>query len=113
MASTDVVNPLSPQQLQNGTDRLADSASSPSAAPRANYYDTASRPPEWDPELATISKFPRLRETEQLSWARGFPMLLPVGSPRFLMYFDATDKQLVRFDLTAAGARTVGGGAPW
>eukprot|EP01052_Picozoa_sp_SAG31_P034089 SAG31_NODE_3933_length_3738_cov_6.025282_1_plen_738_part_10 len=99
MASTDVVNPLSPQQLQNDTDRLADSASSPSA-PRAKN-DAANRRPEWE---ATISNFPRLRETEQLRYAHGFPMLLPVGSPRFLLYFDGVDRQLVRFDLTAAGA---------
>eukprot|EP01052_Picozoa_sp_SAG31_P048942 SAG31_NODE_10484_length_1132_cov_3.261375_1_plen_302_part_01 len=105
MASTDVVNPLSPQQLQNDTDRLADTGeSSPPSAPRANYYDAASRPSEWGPELATISNFLRLRETEQLRYGFGFPMLLPVGSPRFLMYFDGLDKQLVRFDLTAAGA---------
>eukprot|EP01052_Picozoa_sp_SAG31_P055313 SAG31_NODE_15205_length_765_cov_1.426426_1_plen_138_part_10 len=103
MASTDAVNPLSPQQPQNDTDRLAESASSTPSAPRANN-DAASRPPEWDPELATISNFPRLRETEQLKWGSGFPMLLPVGSPRFLMYFDGIGKQLVHFDLTAAGA---------
>eukprot|EP01052_Picozoa_sp_SAG31_P047674 SAG31_NODE_9643_length_1246_cov_2.562337_1_plen_157_part_01 len=101
MASTDVVNPLSPQQLQDDTDRKADSASSPSA-PRANN-DAASRRPEWDAE-ATISNFPRLRETEQLRYGFGFPMLLPVGSPRFLMYYDIQDKTLVRFDLTTAGA---------
>eukprot|EP01052_Picozoa_sp_SAG31_P023061 SAG31_NODE_1871_length_7025_cov_10.081144_1_plen_696_part_10 len=105
MASTDVVNPLRPwQQLQNGTDRLADPASSPSASVVRTYNDAASQRPEWDPELATISNFPRLRETEQLRYALGFPMLLPVGSPRFLLYFDGEGRQLVRFDLTAAGA---------
>eukprot|EP01052_Picozoa_sp_SAG31_P034627 SAG31_NODE_4072_length_3614_cov_7.146230_2_plen_969_part_00 len=103
MASTDVVNPLSPQQ--NDTDRLADSASSPSA-PRAN--NDAAEPAAGVRSGAghhqQFLKNPRLRETKQLRYGSGFPMLLPVGSPRFLMYFDAVGKQLVRFDLTAAGA---------
>ena len=51
----------------------------------------------------------RLRETEQVPYAMGFPMLLPVGSPRFLVYADATMKQLVRFDMAAAAGAAGGG----
>jgi hypothetical protein len=43
----------------------------------------------------------RLRETLQVAWAFGFPVLLPQINPRWLVIADGIKKQIVLFDLAA------------